>query len=142
MLDLDLSTDEYKCYKNLCKDGRIRCVLVYKNGIKKTISFPKLLIEKHLGRELLPNEQVHHIDENLLNNDISNLVVIYRGEHQRQHSLGKHYIISAETCEKRSLIAKELWKKGVYSNRKHSVHSEEHKQHIREGVLRHYRNRV
>lgn len=142
MLDLDLSTDEYKCYKNLCKDGRIRCVLVYKNGVKKTISFPKLLMEKHLGRKLLPNEQVHHIDENPLNNDISNLAVICRGEHQRQHSTGKHYIVSTETCKKRSLNAKELWKKGVYNNRKHPVHSEEHKQRIREGVLRYYRNRV
>lgn len=141
MLDPDLSTEEYRCYKNLCKDGRIRCVLVYNDGTKKTISYPKLLMENYLGRKLLPEEQVHHIDENPLNNDLSNLMVVLRGEHQRQHSTGKHYIISDETRKKRSLIAKELWKKGVYDNVKHPVHSEEHKQRIREGVLRYYRNK-
>ena len=30
-------------------------------------------MEEKLGRKLLPNEQVHHIDENPLNNNLDNL---------------------------------------------------------------------
>lgn len=33
----------------------------------------RLVMEQHLGRYLLPNEVVHHKDENPSNNDISNL---------------------------------------------------------------------
>lgn len=42
------------------KDGRLR---VYVKETKKTISYPKYLMEKELGRALLPNEAVHHIDD-------------------------------------------------------------------------------
>jgi len=45
------------------------------------------LIEKHLGRKLLPEEDVHHKDGNKLNNDLSNLEVIMHGEHTRLHNL-------------------------------------------------------
>lgn len=142
MLDLELSTEEYRCYKNTCKDGRIRCVLVFNDGTKKTISYPKLIMENYLGRKLQPEEQVHHIDENPLNNDISNLMIIPRGEHQRQHSTGKHYKISPESCAKRSEIAKQLWKNGVYDNVDRSKKkTEEHRKHISEGVKNYYKKK-
>ena len=38
-------------------------------------------MEKKLGRKLRPNEIVHHIDGNASNNDLSNLKVMTRGEH-------------------------------------------------------------
>ena len=38
-------------------------------------------MEKKLGRKLRPNEIVHHIDGNASNNDVSNLKVMTRAEH-------------------------------------------------------------
>lgn len=71
----------------VAKDGRYRCVLVHENGRKQTISYPRLLMETHLGRSLLSDEDVHHIDENIANNNIDNLKVILHSEHCRNHSL-------------------------------------------------------
>ena len=69
------------------KDGRLR---VYVRETKKTVSYPKYLMEKELGRKLLPGEEVHHKDENPLNNNIDNLEVRFHGEHQAEHSTKYH----------------------------------------------------
>lgn len=45
----------------------------------------RLIMEKHLGRYLSRNELVHHIDENIQNNDISNLQIMTPAEHTRHH---------------------------------------------------------
>ena len=70
-----------------CKDGRVR---VYLKDAQKVISYPRYIMKKHLGRELLWNEQVHHKDENPLNNDIDNLEIKLLGEHQKEHSQKYH----------------------------------------------------
>ena len=47
-----------------------------------------LVMEKHLGRKLKRNEIVHHVDESFKarsNNDIKNLQLTNRPEHQRHH---------------------------------------------------------
>ena len=93
------------------------------------------------SRKLLPEEQVHHIDENPLNNDISNLMIVLRGEHQRQHSTGKHYKFSPEACAKRSELMKERWKNGVYDNRKIPERTEEHNKHLRESIIKYYKEK-
>lgn len=43
------------------------------------------IMEQHLGRALLPGEQVHHKDENIRNNEINNLEVMTGAAHQAQH---------------------------------------------------------
>ena len=107
MLDLEHSTDEYRCYTNLNKkDGRLRCVLVYKDGHKENISYPKLLMEEKLGRKLLPNEQIHHIDENPLNNNLDNLELTTLGEHQRMHSKNIEYEETCIWCSKKFIVNK------------------------------------
>ena len=63
------------------KDGRIRIYLRFSDNTHKVISYPKYLIECHLGRYLTEDETVDHIDQNPQNNDISNLRVISRKEH-------------------------------------------------------------
>lgn len=47
------------------------------------------IMENFLGRELEYNEIVHHKDGNKLNNDVSNLELVYRGDHISIHCKGK-----------------------------------------------------
>ena len=71
-----------------CKDGRTRA---YIKGTKKVVSYPRLILEEKLGRKLQHNEQVHHIDENPLNNNPDNLKIKMLGEHQREHNPRKYF---------------------------------------------------
>lgn len=45
----------------------------------------RLVMERHLGRYLKPDEIVHHLDENTLNNHISNLQVLPKRDHDRMN---------------------------------------------------------
>lgn len=75
-----------KQYLYTCKDNRVRLITVDNNGVHSSKSYPRILMEKKLGRKLLPNEDVHHIDGNPLNNSLDNLEIILHGEHQKNHS--------------------------------------------------------
>lgn len=44
-----------------------------------------VLMESRLGRRLLPDEHVHHIDGDRSNNDINNLALVTRSGHARLH---------------------------------------------------------
>ena len=41
----------------------------------------RYVVEQYLGRRLIKGEQVHHLDGDKQNNDITNLVVVRTGEH-------------------------------------------------------------
>lgn len=43
----------------------------------------RYVVEQHIGRKLTSEEHVHHLDENKLNNDISNLKIVTNSEHQK-----------------------------------------------------------
>lgn len=45
----------------------------------------RYIMEQQLGRKLTTDEVVHHIDGNRSNNNLSNLVVMNRGEHSALH---------------------------------------------------------
>lgn len=45
----------------------------------------RIVMEEKIGRELLSDEVVHHIDEDKLNNDINNLQLMTRSEHIEEH---------------------------------------------------------
>lgn len=64
------------------QDGRQIVVIVENNGKRRTVSYPKWIMEVQLGRKLDPNlETVDHLDSNFDNNDISNLRLVPRNEH-------------------------------------------------------------
>lgn len=105
-----------------CKDGRMR---VYVRETKKVMSYPKYLMEKALGRALEINEEVHHKDENPLNNNLSNLEIRIHGEHQAEHST--KYRDTTAIC---GWCGKEfLWtgpkQRKFYSNRRSGTNSSE-----------------
>ena len=67
------------------KDGRKHVCLVHlETGKRKTVSYPKYLMEIHLGKYLEARETVDHIDCDFTNDDLSNLRVLSRTEHARQ----------------------------------------------------------
>jgi len=90
---IDLSN--YNVY--VCKDGRMRA---YNKATHTVVSYPRLLMELALGRPLLKTEDVHHKDENPLNNDIDNLEIIDHKEHDRLHGMNvpKKYIDKMMIC--------------------------------------------
>ena len=54
----------------------------YKGYVYEHVYF----VEKELGRQLLPGEEVHHLDMNRLNNRLENLIVISESQHTKLHA--------------------------------------------------------
>ena len=64
------------------KDGRQIVIVHEEDGSKRTVSYPKYVMEQHLGRRLDPNlETTDHLDFNHSNNAIENLKLKPRDEH-------------------------------------------------------------
>lgn len=59
---------------------------VWVNGKRIRVKRHRWIMENHLGRKLSRWENVHHIDGNRLNNDISNLELIDHVEHALLHN--------------------------------------------------------
>jgi flagellar basal body rod protein FlgC len=66
----------------------------------------RIVMEQYLGRYLEPNEAVHHIDGNKQNNNISNLSLMTRSEHDSYENRKKW---TPEMREKVSPLHKEWW---------------------------------
>lgn len=45
----------------------------------------RYVMQQHIGRPLRNNEDIHHIDRDKLNNDISNLIIISSSNHAKLH---------------------------------------------------------
>lgn len=73
------------------KDGR-QHIILYEDGYRQTMSYPRYLMETCLGRKLEPWEDVHHKDNDFTNNDINNLEVKEFRQHIREHtSIGRMF---------------------------------------------------
>jgi HNH endonuclease len=70
--------------KPLSKDLRKR------KQIKKIRKFiHRWVMEEHLGRELTPDEHVHHINEDPNDNRLENLMIVSKSEHGKIHKTKK-----------------------------------------------------
>jgi hypothetical protein len=72
-------------WKKPCKKNPYVTGYEWRDGKRVTIRQHRWVMEQHLGRKLMPGEEIHHIDENPANNAVENLMVVSRGEHQRLH---------------------------------------------------------
>ncbi len=66
-------------------DGRMHVQIVYSDGARRVVSYPKWLVEEYEGRLLEEHEEVHHIDEDYTNNDLSNLEIRDKIDHLKHH---------------------------------------------------------
>jgi DNA invertase Pin-like site-specific DNA recombinase len=84
----------YKTRKDfgICINGKSYCIV--KGYLYRSLGryyYHREVAEKVLNRKLSSKEIIHHIDEDKLNNDVSNLMLFKsRGEHLKHHKLKEH----------------------------------------------------
>lgn len=91
------------------KDGR-QHVIEYKKHkgktVRRTISYPKYLLERELGT--IPSDlTVDHLDRNFNNNSLSNLKLIPRAEHSKLDAIRVYYgTANCVWCERKFALTK------------------------------------
>lgn len=89
----------YGPYKR--KDGRKHVCIMWPDGKKQTVSYPKYIMECYINRYLEKDETVDHIDRNFNNNDLDNLQILIRQEHIKLDAKRvKNIIANCEYCGK------------------------------------------
>jgi len=75
--------------KKMSKIAKGRNAIYIPNHLKANnggyILYSRYLMEKEIGRELRTNENIHHINNNPLDDRIENLELMSRGEHTKLH---------------------------------------------------------
>lgn len=86
------------------KDRRKHVVIVFEDNSKRTVSYPKFLMEQHIGRELDPvKETIDHIDGDFTNDDLDNLRIIDRSTHAKEDAkYAKLITITCVWCGKKA----------------------------------------
>lgn len=73
-------------------------VITYTDGSHTSKSYPRYIVEQYIGRPLTADEDIHHIDGNPENNEISNLQIVDRIKHRSKHAEKHHFEDSIEVC--------------------------------------------
>jgi len=109
MMELaDMTHNNAKFYGSYTrKDGKQHVCLVYGDGKRKTVSYPKHLMEIELNRYLNSNEFIHHVNHDFTDNRIENLKIVNRNEHGTLHTAEeviKGYAAICSWCGKQYTI--------------------------------------
>jgi hypothetical protein len=101
------------------KDNRQHIIVVYPNGIKKTVSYPKYLMELKLNRFLDIDETIDHIDGDFTNNKFENLQILNRASHASLDIKRYKYIEPKLVCQVcgNEFILSEKRARHAYKNR-------------------------
>lgn len=94
--------------------GRKDCrkhVILYENGHRTTMSYPKFLYWQETGIRLPIGMDIHHRDENIFNDCMSNFQLVVKGEHNKIHT--KEETFECGWCDKKITL-----KGGKLSDRK------------------------
>ncbi len=108
--------------------GRRYVNIVRVDGSKTSMLYSRWLMQKHLGRELRPDEYVDHVDENFTNDALDNLQILTNVENvEKAARLKKSVTMLTLTCPRCSTIFeraesvvrhnKKLGKTGPYCGR-------------------------
>lgn len=81
----EIGSSAFKGGIGITTDGYIWIRIKNKGYQHDQIKLHRYLMQIKLGRKLKSTEIVHHIDENKLNNDIDNLMIVTRSEHNKIH---------------------------------------------------------
>ena len=104
-------------------------IVKYRRDGRRTIngiSAYRFIVEKKIGRKLLPDECVHHIDGNHSNDDPNNLMVMSQLEHNRLHKLGKTPKLTEEAkLLKSKRLSQSLRKSEKFKEYRNSINWEE-----------------
>src|SRR5574343_2068014 len=86
----------YKNYmmKILSKHTRTR--LIWHEGKRQRAH--RVIMEKYIGRKLMIDEEVHHVNHNPLDNRIENLELITKQKHTELHSKEKQIYPNVKIC--------------------------------------------
>lgn len=101
ILDLEkpYSKDWKKGYLVINPEGRRTIILFNSKKDRSSVSYARYLLSKHLGRYLLPNEHVDHIDNDKTNDDINNLQILTIAENNRKTHCKPLVILSCPVCK-------------------------------------------
>lgn len=90
----------YEGYKIYGPYGSHRKIMVlYSLKHRTTMSYARYLMSLKLGRELRADEEVDHIDDDCLNDDIDNLQVLTPEQNQEKSNVQRHVAALVElTC--------------------------------------------
>ena len=71
-------------------DGRKHICIMHDDGKRQTKSYPRYLIEQHLGRELSCDETVDHINNDYTDDRLENLQILTRKENSKKEMVREH----------------------------------------------------